>query len=338
VDEDSVAAITAPGSTFKPSFQPYTALRDAALTKIDAAIAEAAGASWTVPAEYTGGGVVMTATNFTALANSMAARTLAYTPRTPAENDAVDWARVLAYAEKGISMAGTYDSSGFYIEGDGGNTWYDLYKGYANRPTWVRTDVRVINMMAPAQPAAFVGCDAALKVTGVDKRFDTDWSYHADIPFSVARGCYHFSNYSHKRYFYHSWDAANSFTGRAPFMLKAENDLLIAEALIRTDGDLNRAATLINNTRVGRGELAPVAAGAGKPALLAALNYERTIELFNTSAALGFYDGRRTRNSGPNIATDWPEGMWRHYPVPAKELEVQGKKVYTYGGTVATEK
>ncbi|WP_434480230.1 hypothetical protein [Gemmatimonas sp.] len=55
------------------------------------------------------------------LARTMAAMTLAYYPRTAAENDAVDWAKVSAFAAGGISSSGAgFD---FNFTGDGCNSW-----------------------------------------------------------------------------------------------------------------------------------------------------------------------------------------------------------------------
>jgi len=96
---------------------------------------------------------------------------------------------------------------------------------------------------------------------------------------------------------------------------------MIAEALVRSNGDLGRAATLINKTRVTRGGLAPVAANAA--ALLAAISYERDIELLNTNGH-ALFDARRLEQL--------QAGTIRQLPIPARELETLKLPVYTFGG------
>jgi len=131
------------------------------------------------------------------------------------------------------------------------------------------------------------------------------------------------SQYYHKRYEYHSWQSGTYATGPAPYILAAESDLVRAEALIRSGGDLATAAALINNTRVGRGNLTPATAGDGKVALLNDVMYERDIELMVTNG----WDLFRNR-----MEDRLREGTVRHLPVPAKELEIQGLPIYTFGG------
>jgi hypothetical protein len=129
-----------------------------------------------------------------------------------------------------------------------------------------------------------------------------------------------------------------------PFVLPAENDLLIAEALVRTGGDKARAASLINTTRVGRGNLPALSGGSSANDLLAAIFYERDVELMGVGAGQGWFDRRRidknlTYGSIP-IGNTWgfrggsglQLGTPRHLPLPAKELETLGLPVYTYGG------
>lgn len=303
------------------TFSPYTDVSKAAVAKLDMAIALSTGKSWVIPDNYITA-INMTAPKFAMLANTMAARILAYTPRTAAENTAVDWAKVGAYARKGISV-GT-DAYDFAPIGDGGNNWYDDGKAYQEYASWMRVDMRIMKEMDPTQPVEFTSCTAPPKATSADARLTTDFKYYATIPFSAARGCYHWSNWAHERYFSVGWGSDNPFVGPEMMILQAENDLLIAESDVRTGGDLNEAATLINKTRVGRGNLAPVSAATGAAGLLAAIQYEQDIELLNTGAGLQFYDRRRIDGLQPQTPL--------HLPVPATELETDGLPVYTFGG------
>ena len=319
---------------------PYTEVSTAAVAKFDKAIAAAAGKSWTVPTEFTPG-MALTADKLARMANTFAARQIAYAARTPDENATADWAKVLGYANKGISSGTPFD---VVVETDGGNLWYDLQKYFGDAESWMRVDQRVIQLMDPTQPVVYTSVNPPPRATSADQRLSTDFGFYPEIPFQVARGVYFFSQWGHKRYRDHSLESATALFGTMPLILVAENDLLIAEALVRTGGDKARAATLINKTRVGRGGLAPLSGASSNNDLLAAIFYERDIELMNTNAALAWFDRRRidtnlTYNGLP-IGNTWgfrggsglQKGTPRHLPVPAKELETLGIPVYTYGG------
>ncbi len=334
--------------------QPYTAVSAAALTKYDKAIAAAAGKSWTVATEFTPG-MTFTADVVGRTANTMAARQLAYTPRTAAENAAVNWGKVLQYAEKGISTGSPFD---LQIKGDGGNTWGDTFKAFADLESWVRTDQRVVQLADPTQPVVYTSVTPPPQAVPADRRWargtpdadgfiktpGADFWFYKDIPYDPARGVYFFSQWYHARYITHSYEVDDYMLTTVPYVLAAENDLLIAEALIRTNGDKARAASLINKTRVGRGNLTPLTGGSSTNDLLAAIFYERDIELFATGAGQAWFDRRRIDTSltynGLPIGNTWgfrggnslQKGTPRHLPVPARELETLGIPVYTYGG------
>ena len=334
--------------------EPYSAVSAAAVASLDKAIAAATGKSWSIPVEFTPG-ISLSAANLAKMANTMAARQIAYTPRNAAENAAVNWGKVLSYADKGISTGTAFDLK---VQGDGGNTWFDLYKGYVDLESWVRVDQRILNEADPSQPVVFTSTTAPARAVPADLRFargapdasgnvkqeGADFWYYQGIPFAVARGVYFFSNWGHARYIEHSYEVDAPFLTAVPYVLAAENDLLIAEALVRTNGDKARAATLINKTRVGRGGLSPVSGASSTNDLLGAIFYERDVELWGTAAGRGWFDRRRidaniTYNGVP-IGNIWAsrggsnlqKGTPRSLPVPAKELETLGIPVYTFGG------
>lgn len=318
---DETTPIPAP-----PDFVPYTQVAQAAVAKFDAAIAASDGASWTKLPEDVLPGTDVTPDFIYALANTMAARVLAYTPRMSSENDAVDWAKVADYASKGISAGSApFD---FGVEGDGGNLWDAEYATYANYDPWLRVDMRIVHELIPSEPDHFPDCNYVtppantVPSASADHRLETDFTYIPDIPYDPARGCYHFSNWAHTRYWYQSWSSDNPITGFIPAILAAENDLLWAEGLARSGGDLTLAASLVNNSRVGRGELPAVA--ANKEDILAAIQYEQDIELLASGGGLQFYNRRRIDGLQP--------GTPLHLPVPASELEINGLPVYTFGG------
>ena len=335
----------------------YKAMRDASIVSLNKAITAAAGQNWTIPTEFTPG-MTLTASNFTKMANTLAARVIAYNARNAAENTATDWGKVLTYANAGISSGAS--PINLQILGDGGNSWGDEMKGYADLAdgSWVRVDQRIIQEADPSQPVEYtsttppgVGNIADLRFSrgtpnssGSIEQQGADFWFQKSIPYAVSRGVYFFSQWAHARYIDASYYNDNGQLGIAPYVLAAENDLLIAEALIRTGGDLSRAATLINKTRVGRGGLAAVTAGTPKNDLLGAIFYERDVELFDTGAGQGWFDRRRidptVTYNGLAIGNIWgfkggsnlQKGTPRHLPLPAKELETLGMTVYTYGG------
>ncbi len=335
--------------------EPYTAVNAAAVASLDKAIAAATGKSWSIPAEFTPG-INLTAANLVKMASTMAARQLAYAPRTAAENAAVNWARVLTYANAGISTGTPFN---LQIQGDGGNNWFDLLKGYTNLESWVRVDQRIVHQADPAtQPVVFTSTTAPPRAVPADLRFargtpdasgnvkqpGADFWYNQNIPYDPARGVHFFSNWSHARYVDHSFEVDAPFLTMVPYVLAAENDLLIAEALVRTNGDKARAAGLINKTRVGRGGLPPVTAATANNELIGAIFYERDVELWGTGAGIGWMNRRRIEASathmGVNIGNIWAfrggsnlqKGTPRSVPVPAKELETLNIPVYTFGG------
>lgn len=320
-----------------PELIPYTQVRDSSLKSWDALIALTNGKTWSWDSDVFPLTVAQTAANVNKIANTMAARTLMLSARTGTENAATNWARVLGYAEKGI----TNGTTGFDIAivSDGGNNWYDYIKLYGNLDSWTRVDQRLINRMAPNVPVKYNGTnvppvsqDNRLAIatlpcganpTNCLATSTADYVYLGTVIGDPARGIFMQSPYYHRRYRDVSFAFNTStHTGKPQvYVLAAENDLMIAEALVRTNGDLNRAATIVNKTRVGRGGLAPVAANSA--ALLAAIDYERDVELLNTNG-VSFFD--RRRYDGLQAGTP------RQLPIPAKELETLSLPNYTFGG------
>ncbi|MEP6508102.1 MAG: RagB/SusD family nutrient uptake outer membrane protein, partial [Gemmatimonadales bacterium] len=135
----------------------------------------------------------------------------------------------------------------------------------------------------PSQPLEYTTAVAPPRAQSADLRMGTtatpgtDYKYVPNIPFKPERGFYFFSQWQHIRYFYTSFENGTDYLGTLPWVLPAENDLLIAEALVRTNGDKARAATLINKTRVGRGGLTPLTSTSSTNDMLAAIFYERDV-------------------------------------------------------------
>lgn len=343
------------------TFSPAAAVRDAALAKFDEVIANANANTFEVPSSFFGSpGLGYDNVKIAQIANTMAARLLAYSPRNATENAAVDWARVAGYASKGISSTSTGGTSfDIVFHQDACNTWCDFLKVWSNDMTTMRLHTRVAHLLDPAtQPdpwnialnsnpnspdkrlgdgtvrvgPAYAGLIAGYpdtncaKPTGCTGGTDYVWSFDQEAQ-RKDRGAWHQSAVGQIRYDSLTTcgdnpQGAATGEGDAVMILAAENDLIWAEALIRQPTpDLATAATLINNTRVGRGGLTPATAGDAN--LLQELQYEQDVELPGSNIA-PFYNQRRIDKLEPLT----PHEM----PVPAKELGVLQQPLYTCGG------
>ena len=294
---------------------------DAGLVLLDKAITIANANSFTVPVSWVAG-QSMTNVELAELANGYAARILAYSSRTKAHNDAIDWSRVLGYAQKGIT-------NDFAPELGDAFDWYDMYWRYLRASGWARVDHRVINMMDHNYPSRWPndniswttpdGLDPGPASPTADQRIGTDFEYLASVNFAPDRGYYHFSHYRHSRYDY---VAATVWYGNAPkpSFLAWEVKLLEAEALLRT-GNPDGARAILNDAagpRKVRGQVADVLASDD---VLRYILDEKDIECFLTGAGVPFYDMRRTDRLQPQTLL--------HFPVPATELEISDLPHYT---------
>jgi hypothetical protein len=327
-----------------PQFHPYPEVVAAAITQLDDAIAAAGTANFTLPVDawlFQ----AMTRDEFVRLANSYAARFMAYAPRTRAERAAVNWNTVLARANAGITtdfapvaqvdilwddwkrlvarvrtgppsdfgrpsyhMLGPADSANGFIN------WINT--PLANRTAFqIRTkDRRIQGAGGPATPGKYFG-------------------YNASNIFTASRGTWRYSHY----YYLRNGTGTSWQTGPQLAVTVAEMDFIKAEALIR----LNRAAEavpLINKTRVANGQLPPVTID-GPPdepgcvprkfdgtcgSLWDALRYEKGIEMIGTDAVVRFFDAR-----GWQLL---PDNSFTQLPVPGRELGTLRLDLYTFGG------
>ncbi len=346
------------------TLKPRGTLRDTALALLDRAIAQAAADTFTVPGGPWFGGPAVDYDNFKVarIANTMAARLLAYFPRDAAENATVDWARVASYASKGIS-SGTKPFNLTFHQ-DACTSWCDFLKVWSNDMTTMRAHTRVAHMMDAASqpdpwdvnlnhnpaspdkrlgdgtyrgPAAYAASILrAYPDTTGNGGYDYVWTHTKEFG-NKTRGAWHQSAVGQVRYDSLTTCGDNpqgesTGSGDAPMVLAAENDLIWAEALIRGPADLATAAALINNTRVGPDRLGHArgglpAATAGDADLLKKLQYEQDVELMGSNNA-PFYNQRRIDNLEPLT----PHEM----PVPAQELGVLklcSGTCYTWGGS-----
>ena len=334
------------------SFQPSNEVRDTAVAKFDQVIALANANEFVVPGDFFGSpGVDYDNVKIAQIANTMAARTLAYFPRNSTENTAVAWARVVGYASKGISSGAAFNLT---FHQDACNTWCDFLKVWSNDITTMRVHTRVAHLLDPATQPDPWNIAFNSNPNSPDKRLgdgtyrggqkyadlisanrdttgkggtDYVWSYDQEAQ-RKDRGAWHQSAVGQVRYDSLASCGDNpqgesTGSGDAPMVLAAENDLLWAEGLIRTGtpSAAPGAAALINKTRVSRGGLTPAA--DADPNLLSELQYEQDVELPGSNNA-PYYNQRRIDKLEPRT----PHEM----PVPAKELGVLQVGLYTCGG------
>jgi hypothetical protein len=333
--------------------QPYTELIPAAVQVLEDAIADIdRSPAFTVPNTATWiNGQTLTHTQLREFANSLIARLLVYSARTPAERAAVNWRKVLTHTAQGL----TYDFGPTLVQGTITNTYWARLQGTGNNDN-IRAHY---SMIGPADTAgAYAAWVAAplqsrdrFRISTPDRRITglaTDTSrgayfrYRVDNNgFEASRGTYNFSAYQWYR------NNGSSNTNQSPVMTVDENRLLRAEAFLRT-GNLAEAANLINVTRtrqvrIGTATfpgLPPVTAegvpqstgcvpramktGVGCGSLLDALMYERGIELAAMDPTRGWMDRRGFGQLIP--------GTILHMPIPARYLISLGLPLYSFGG------
>lgn len=305
----------------------FTDLATAALKNLDEAISISNANTFTIPASWLSSDASMSNVQFAKLCNTYAAKIMSYLPRNKTQLAAVNWAKVKTYADAGITADLNIVMDDVKI---GDNAAY--YSGQGN-DTWARTDMYVVNIMDPAQPAHWDDTPSfptpPKSLNPPDKRLLTDFQYLPSNSFIAARGYYHFSNYRNKRY-----DAIYNqdlWAGIKPEVMKAENDMLRAESRIYgTAPDLAGAASIINaGTRVTRGQLPNV--GPDVVALTNAIHQERLVEMAVTGANLSFYEMRKL-----NLLQ---KGTPLNMPLPAKTLETIGAPApfYTFGTTARAD-
>ncbi|HFU76820.1 MAG TPA: RagB/SusD family nutrient uptake outer membrane protein [Bacteroidetes bacterium] len=291
---------------------PYTVVMDSAIAKLDKAIELMDRKSYKIPADWISGNEFR-ARDLANILRNYAARFLVSLPRNKAENDQIDWNRVLKYAEKG------YDDD-FKVYMDGVN-WVSYFRHYTVRPGWARIDCRVINLMDPSYPSRFPSDGHnPPEASSSDSRLTTDFSFNSTNNMKPERGYVHYSNYEYTRYPLE----VSTQTGDAPIFLKAELDMIKAEAYLKL-GDKKKAIDIINaGSRSLRGHLNPLPDNTSEEDVYKAIFYERDIELIQTGFGIAFFDMRRR---------DFlQEGTLLHFPIPGKELNVLQLPYYTYGG------
>lgn len=284
-------------------------------------------------------GVTLPAAEAARFARSYAAKIEVFSARNAEQTvSETDWNEVLQLTTNGIT-------GDIAPSGDGGNQWWTRALRNGQFAGWVRVSQRMINMMEggsggrdilnvadtdPTHPTApYPWADNVLSYPDIttprDQRISTDFTYNAGVPFRSDRGFFIFGNYNYSRYQYFVDD---NLVGPMPHFTLTENNLLRAEALIRTGGSKAEAAQLINGSRVTRGGLPALTGTESDEDLLKEVTYERLVELSWHAATNGFLARRITTHEDYKLIPGTPLSI----PVPASELEALGIDNYTFGG------
>jgi len=355
-----------------PDLSSYSDVNAAALAALDSSLAWTTIARNSADGGYGTGtmlddtwlrGSTYTADRFAQFVRTYKAYFRANVARTPDDRDAVDWVLVRDDAAAGI----TADVNIWTGAGTGwtavGNQWW-LYE------QWGQLN-QMIGGMADSTGAydAWLATPAANKVQFLirtrDRRFpagDTRAQQQANSPV-VSDGVLYFRNRTASDpdaspwSSYYDWfrllawyNAAR--VGAFPTFTKAQNDLLLAEALIRTN-NIAGAAALIDITRVRNGlpALAGVVTTASQPVpggvacvphvpqpptytvtacgdIMEAMKWEYRMETMFVSYASQYFSGRGWG--------DLPEGTPVHWPVPYQEMDARGHPFYSLGGVGRT--
>ncbi len=344
-------------------------MRDAALAKFDEAIGLTKTHTFGVPPGFFGApAVTYDNVKIGQIANTMAARTLAYYPRSAAENadlsagGQVDWARVAGYASKGISSGTPFD---LVFHQDGCINWCDFLKVWSNDNTTMRVHTRVAHLLDPASqpdpwnvtkdtnpkspdkrlgdgtyrgPVAYANAilkaypdtNCAKPLVGCTGGLDYVWTSTAKEIQNTSRGAWHQSALEQVRY--------DSLTTCADNPQGQTTGVLDAPMVLAAENDLIWAEALLRQP-------------ASNPSMAATLiNYTRVgpdrlarsrgglPPSTGTLADLQYEQDVELLGSNPapyynQRRIDKLEPLTPHeMPVPAKELGVLGLPLYTWGG------
>ena len=168
-----------------------------------------------------------------------------------------------------------------------------------------------------AHPADDYDSDAEI-VPVIDQRFGNGkkFSFAGAAPFRANRGIYFYSFWKMNEYENYR---TGGLTDPMPSFQHIENRLNMAEAMIRLG--MSGAGEIINESRVSTGGLTP--ATDADTDLLDKLFYERYLEAYE-GPGNPFFDRRRTDDLGNK--------QFRHFPVPARNLNAWEAELYTTGG------
>lgn len=355
-------------SDFVPELSGYQEVNAQVLAFLDSALAMAG----TAGSDATGGfptnagwfsGTTLSKDRFIQLVRSFKARFRAGVARTPAERQSVNWAAVAADAEAGLQADLTVtigaatgwsigvQTSTFYQDAGWSQLSPFIY-GFADisgaYDTWLATSINTrngdITLVTPDLRFPQGATRAAQQAASPEPGSFTGFPYIKNRSGAGSPGDpWGTSNYEHHRLKY---IRNNSSTGSYPEFLKAEVDLLAAEAYLRTN-DIPKAIAKINIWRSRAGlpaltgtsvnDLVPggascvprVPTGPNYTStacgnLMEAMKWEKRMELAYNHMGAWYFDAR----GWGDLVKDTP----LMYPVPVTELDARLKGYYNLGG------
>ena len=328
---------------------PYYEVMEAALGYLDAAVAATTGGVWVLEDEWINGSP-LTASEVAQLANSFYARLLTQVARTPAERATLaglgTWDDVISRVDLGITNDVT-------VNGDAETLWFNDYVwmfAQSGSTTWGRADYKTIGWteISEGTGTAYAEWLAAPLSDRTDFRLNVpdervmppgdpegwglDFMFRGPSFFRSHHGSYHYSMYVHHRYddYPHG-----GYTAPTPLMVTEAQQLMKAEALLRTGEDRQSIVGIINSTRVTRGNLPPATIGEPDSDLMDKLIYEYRIENMNVCPGCAYFTRRgwgELAPTGPYHHQGLVEGTALHLPIPGEELIKLQKPIYDYGG------
>lgn len=319
----------------KDDIRPSSEIRDAALGYLDKCIDICRNNTFSNFDGTFPGNAVGDNTKLMQVANFMAARLLAYYPRTN-KADTPDWKKVLEYARNALTediCAEMPANEATY------GCWSQAVAGY-HTSQWVRPSMRIIAMMAPDDKGAvwpipkdysFAKDGPMPKVVNCpDARLNNpEYFVYTDV---VTTGSGAQFNNSYSSYYMgeknrFSLTGQPSGEGTLYLFTKTESDLIYAEALAN-NGKLAEAAALVNLTHKNVGGMTDIDASSSKDKIIESVYYEMFVECCFASSATGWYNRRRTPVDKFQLTTR----SYRELPVPKVEIDFYGLEDYTFGG------
>ena len=332
------------------TLKAYGEVMTEALAMLDSAAAIAATNEFQIPPAWFGN-VGMTRAEFVQAVNGYQALLRAGVARSPAERAAVDWHAVMADVDASFPCTGA-SCENLAIEADP-TTWIHgthVYIGFGiESGAWAQTSY-FIHGMADQSGAYQVWLDGneywrtPFLIQTPDKRFPQGATAAAQaaapgryIEYGGTRGHVRADRGSWRWSLYrdHRLDDSPGYRGTSVMVSGRDLRLLKAEGLWRT-GDPGAAAAIVNETRVAHGGLDPAdAAGTNTSCvprlpdgscggLFEMLKWEKRMESYQYGFGTWYFDSRGWG--------DLYRGTFVHFPVPARELQVLGMPLYTFGG------
>jgi hypothetical protein len=330
--------------------QPYNEVMVEALAMLDDAAAIAAANDFTIPATWFGN-VGLDKATFIQAINGYQAFLRAGVARTPTERNAVNWAAVIADVDASFQCTGPTACGNLTVETDP-NVWIHgthFFIGFATQAgAWAQVN-NFISGMAD-QSGGYqtwlnkeVLARTPFLIITPDLRFPQGATATAQtsnpgryILYGGTRGHLRSDRGTWRWSFYRDYRLDDSPGDQGMSVLLSGRDLrlLKAEGLFR-GGQLAAAAAIINETRVHNGLNATDAAGTNTSCvprlpngqcggLFEMLKWEKRMENYQYNFGAWFFDSRGWG--------DLYKGTFLHLPVPARELQVLGLPVYTFGG------